>query len=235
MHPGQVTFIQHTPEETPGYLETIISGMEIPYEILCPYETGELGNVPFSPLIILGGPMSVNDEKEYPFLAEEKSIVREWVRRGIPVLGICLGAQMIASAHGSGVTPCIPELGWHPVRSSGRSAPSGFPDCFMVFQMHGETFGIPRGGTCFATGDRIRNQGFLLRSACGIQFHLEMTTELVNAWILPFERSLRDAILLDTSRHMAGSNRLCRLLVSWFLEKYKRNHRKKPVPGEESR
>ncbi|MDD1716449.1 MAG: type 1 glutamine amidotransferase [Methanolinea sp.] len=225
MHPDRITLIQHAPEENPGYLATILDGMKIPYEIVCPYETGELGIVPSSSLIILGGPMSVNDEKEYPFLAPEKNLVREWVRRGLPVLGICLGAQLIASAHGASVSPCIPELGWHSVRRSERAGLPRFPDRFTVFQMHGESFDVPDGGRLFATGQPVRNQGFLLHSACGIQFHLEMTADLVNSWTSPLERSLRERICSDTSLHMEESNRLCSLLMSWFLQNKGKNHR----------
>ncbi len=230
----RVTIFQHTPEETPGYLETIFTGMKVPYEIVRPYEMGELPDVHPSSLVLLGGPMSVNDEEEYPFLAEEKSLVRDFVRQGFPVLGICLGAQLIASAHGACVSSCTPELGWHPVLRSNRAGPPGFPDRFVVFQMHGETFGIPGGGRLFATGNRVRNQGFLLGSACGIQFHLEMTAELVKAWTSPLEPSLRETLLSESSLYMEESNRLCSLLTSWVLGKNKKITGSFS-PGEQSR
>ncbi len=116
--------------------------------------------------MFMGGPMSVNDEQELPYLKEEKVLIRDAVRQGRPVLGICLGAQLIASAFGARVYPYIQETGWHrlmrePVTEGIFSA---FPEQFHVFQFHGETFDLPAGARLLCTGDSREKPGVLLQN-----------------------------------------------------------------------
>ncbi len=135
-------------------------------------------------IIVMGGPMSANDEEKFPWLKSEKQFIRDAIILGIPVLGICLGAQLIASAMGAAVfrNP-VKEIGWFPVRST-PTAEGCFelPKEFMPFHWHGETFELPAGAVRLAKSDACENQAFQInRNVLGLQFHLETTFESASA------------------------------------------------------
>jgi GMP synthase-like glutamine amidotransferase len=135
-------------------------------------------------LIVLGGPMSVNDEAEHPWLRAEKQAIRDAIARDIPVLGLCLGAQLIAAALGSRVSRnAVKEMGWFPVRGMTTPPPVfRFPSECTVFHWHGETFDLPPDAVRLAESDGCKNQAFQLKyNVIGLQFHLETTPEGVNA------------------------------------------------------
>lgn len=129
-------------------------------------------------LIVMGGPMSVNDEDTLPWLVAEKQAVRDAIARRVPVIGICLGAQLIASALGARVYPnAAKEIGWFPIRAvdAGEGA-FRFPDECTVFHWHGETFDLPPGARLLATSAACVNQAFeIAPNVIGLQFHLETT------------------------------------------------------------
>lgn len=135
----------------------------------------------FDWLILMGGPMSVNDEAELPWLAEEKALVRAAVEQGKTVLGICLGAQMIAKALGGSVMKNRErEIGWFPINrvAGAEQHPIGacFPMTLDVFHWHGETFSLPAGAIHLARSEACENQAFAIgRNVLGLQFHFEMT------------------------------------------------------------
>ena len=140
-------------------------------------------------LIILGGPMSVNDGATLPWLDAEKAFIARVIGAGLPVLGICLGAQLIASALGAPVGPNgEPEIGWWPVERvpPGPNAPPGaifrFPDRVTCLQWHGETFALPAGAVHLARSPGCENQAMQIgRRVIGVQFHPEATPEWVEA------------------------------------------------------
>ena len=130
-------------------------------------------------VVAMGGPMSVNDERELPWLVEEKRFLREAIAAGKSVLGVCLGAQLIASALGARVyrNP-VREIGWFPVQAAatGTRESFRFPDSTLAFHWHGETFDLPPGTVRLARSAACDNQAFRLgRSVIGLQFHLETT------------------------------------------------------------
>jgi GMP synthase-like glutamine amidotransferase len=132
-------------------------------------------------LIVMGGPMSVNDEALHPWLRDEKRFIAEAISRGVTVLGICLGAQLIAGCLGARVyrNP-QPEIGWFPVERTVPKRPGGaanwLPRTCTVFHWHGETFDLPPGTQQIARSEACENQGFALGTrVIGLQFHLETT------------------------------------------------------------
>ena len=142
-------------------------------------------------LVVLGGPMSVNDMAACPWLAAEKDFIRRFAATGRPLLGICLGAQLLASALGARVYPGREkEIGWLPVAGEPHhhSAAFRFPDTAEVFQWHGETFDLPPGAVRLARSRACENQAFQIGAAIGLQFHLEATPESVR-------------ILVENARH----------------------------------
>jgi GMP synthase-like glutamine amidotransferase len=147
-------------------------------------------------LIILGGPMSVNDEDMLPWLAPEKQFIRDAVALEIPILGICLGAQLIAGAMGARVyqNP-VKEIGWFPIRAV--STPVGnlcLPQECIAFHWHGETFDLPEGAVHLAKSDGCENQAFQLnRNVIGLQFHLETTLHSASSLL----ENCRDEIIAD--------------------------------------
>jgi len=216
----EIAIFQHHPTEPAGYFETIFRENNIPFGYIRLYETNEVpGTVSTTHLVFLGGPMSVNDEEEFPWLAQEKELIRRSVKARQKVLGICLGAQLIASAHGARVYPFVKETGWHPLcRADGAGgAFAHFPDRFFVFQLHGETFTLPYRSRLLAHGDNVRNQAFSCRNALGLQFHFELTGEIIRDWSKDLSAFQRARIERDTPRYLAESNRLCRLVAEEFI------------------
>lgn len=136
-------------------------------------------------LVVMGGPMSVNDEKIYPWLVDEKRLIEKSLRAGKKVLGVCLGAQLLASALGARVRKNREkEIGWFPVelapRAAGSALLAGMPERFTAFHWHGETFDVPSGATRLAGSAACANQAFEYGGAAlGLQFHLESTRESV--------------------------------------------------------
>lgn len=136
-------------------------------------------------LVVLGGPMSVNDEQRYPWLVAEKQYVRQAIESGVRVLGVCLGAQLIASALGARVRPnATPEIGWLSVEGVADGSPFARGELYRVFQWHGETFDLPRGARLLASSDACAHQAFALGSSVlALQFHLETTRDIAAALV----------------------------------------------------
>jgi len=136
-------------------------------------------------LIIMGGPMGVHDTSKYPWLLEEKEFIRRAIGAGKPVLGVCLGAQLIAAAMGGELAPSpVKEIGWFPVEgvATDNSAVFRFPEAVDVFHWHGDTFSLPRGAVRLAGSQSCHNQAFQIGSkVIGLQFHLEMTPASVQS------------------------------------------------------
>ena len=185
----QAHYLQHVPFEGLGSIEAWLESAGYSIASTQLYESTNLPDLEqVDLLIVMGGPMSVNDEKEFPWLVAEKEFIRNAISLGKPLLGVCLGAQLIASALGAKVYKnSETEIGWFPVDAVSNSSNSlfSFPESSQVFHWHGETFDLPAGATLLASSAGCVNQAFQLgNSVIGLQFHLETTaqsaTELVN-------------------------------------------------------
>jgi len=174
-------YLQHVPFEGLGSIEVWLKNTG--YEISSTqfFESENLPDVEdIDLLVVMGGPMSVNNESKYPWLVTEKKFIRSVVNAGKPVLGICLGAQLIANSMGAKVFPnSIKEIGWFPVEAvmSESNLIFKFPKEIEVFHWHGETFNLPKGAIQIAESKGCKNQAFQIgKNVIGLQFHLETTS-----------------------------------------------------------
>ncbi|MDX1778783.1 MAG: type 1 glutamine amidotransferase [Thermodesulfobacteriota bacterium] len=185
-----ILFVQHVENEGPGNFKRVLDEQEVPFQILKTFSSVKF-DLPSdcSGVIILGGPMNVDDESDYPFLREEKDFIKELIRQETPLLGICLGAQLIAQAAGGEVFKADKkEIGWYEVSLSTEGEDDlivkGLPKVFQVFQWHEDTFSIPPQGKRLITAAGCPNQGFKVGTRCyGIQFHLEADAEMIDGWL----------------------------------------------------
>ncbi len=181
-------YLQHVPFETPGSIEPWLRAAGWTLTRTSFFESTTLpdpGEIDL--LVMLGGPMSVNDESDFPWLVAEKRFIRDCIEAGKRALGICLGAQLIASALGARVYPNrLKEIGWFPVQgiSSAEPAAFSFPPSIDAFHWHGETFDLPSGAVHLARSEGCENQAFQIgRWVVGLQFHLETTPESAQAMV----------------------------------------------------
>ncbi len=176
--------IQHVDYESPGVILDWLHRKNLEYRILRPDVESFPPPQDFHRLIVMGGPMGADDEAVHPWLAGEKEFIRRFMDSGGKVLGICLGAQLIARVLGAGVRGGVcDEFGWKEVRLNADASRSryfhDFPRTFPAFHWHSDAFEIPRGALNPASTDDCPNQVVETASALGIQFHLEMTPSMV--------------------------------------------------------
>ena len=181
-----VAIFRHSPIEGPGYFATYLEARSLDWKLV-KIEAGEA--VPasageFSGLAFMGGPVSVNDD--LPWIPGVLRLIRAAVDAGVPVLGHCLGAQLMSRALGGAVGPNpSKEIGWGRVDvADSEQARAWFGDTrgFLSFHWHGETYTLPPGAACIASSPHCGNQAFVLERHLGMQCHVEMTPEMVRAW-----------------------------------------------------
>jgi GMP synthase-like glutamine amidotransferase len=182
-----VGIFRNARSEGPGYFATYLERRSIPSQLVALDEGAAVPRDPrrFSGLVFMGGSMSVNDD--LPWIIPALELIREAVRKDVPVLGHCLGGQLMSKAFG-GVVRANPvkEIGWGEVRVADNAlAREWFGDAqsFESFHWHGETFSIPPGGTRLLESPHCANQAFALGKHLGLQCHVEMTEELVRSWL----------------------------------------------------
>ncbi|MFQ5956803.1 MAG: type 1 glutamine amidotransferase [Candidatus Brocadiales bacterium] len=194
-----VLIIKHIDIEGPGTLGDFVERNKVPYQVVNAFLEDSYVEEPgdYSAVVTLGGPMGVYDDEEvYPFLGWEDAFLKRAIVENVPVLGLCLGAQLLAKAAGAKVTKAPEkEIGWFDVSltEDGRTDPlfEGMPEKLLVFQWHGETFEIPEGGKKLAGSSVCPNQAFRVgKTAYGLQFHLEVTPPMINQWIDAYKEEL---------------------------------------------
>jgi GMP synthase (glutamine-hydrolysing) len=180
---------QHAPNEGPGLLAEVLHAAHLDTRVVR-LDRGDALPPPaeLGGLVVMGGAMGVHDTDEFPWLDPERRWIADTVEAGVPVLGVCLGAQLLAAALGAAVTTGpAPEVGVGQVEltAEGRDDPVLGPegDGLPVIHWHGDTFEIPRGAVHLARGERYPNQAFRYgRSVYGLQFHIEVDDAMAESW-----------------------------------------------------
>jgi GMP synthase-like glutamine amidotransferase len=243
--------LQHTPADGPARIAQLLTERGVEVDVRHLYMGDALpAHVSQGELIVaMGGPMGVGDvgDPRYPYLGPEIALLREAIARDRPVLGICLGAQLLAAAAGARVYPNtrrtpegtdVParEVGWGPIDFAGgqvarEPALAGMRSREIVLHWHGDTFDLPRGSVPLASTALCRNQAFRLGwRSFGLQFHCELTAEDVAVWVREDAAYVRESngpeggaqILADTERYFADAkpvwDKLLRNIVGQMLE-----------------
>jgi GMP synthase (glutamine-hydrolysing) len=230
-----VLIAKHVDIEGPGLIEACLSQEKIPYQVLS-LESGlhlpKLDNL--THIVILGGPMNVYEEDRHPFLREEDLFIKEAIQRGKSILGICLGAQLIAKALGAKVFKApVKEIGWYDVSLTriGSIDPffSRLPKTFSVFQWHGDTFEIPHNAVLIVTSSLVPHQAFRYGdNVYGLQFHLEVTREMIREWMETYEEEFKETqppllsklkILADTELKITPYKEMGKKFLKSFFKK----------------
>ena len=181
-----IVIFRHAATEGAGYLGTFLDGQNIPWHLVKVDEGEPLPATikDYSGMVLMGGPMSVNDD--LPWIASVLALIREASALDIPLLGHCLGGQLMSKAFGAQVTQnLIKEIGWGEVAvTENADAKSWFGDIaqFNSFHWHGETFSLPEGATHLLASAHCTNQAYSIGKHLAFQCHIEMTVDMVKTW-----------------------------------------------------
>ena len=219
--------LQHVRFEGPGCIERWAADNNYSFTLVKLFENEPFPDVGIlDMLVVMGGPMSVSDDGEFSWLKREKQFIRQVVDADKPVVGICLGAQLIAIALGAGVYQNkVQEIGWFPVKicSEAKTNPllHGFPEEITVFHWHGDTFDIPQGAERLFRSEVTPNQAFLYnQKVLGLQFHFEVDSPTLQ---IMSEFGMNDLkkgdfvqdkqTILNTTQFMEQNNRLIEMML----------------------
>jgi len=200
--------LQHEPFEGMAAIETWLAAKNFEISHTCFFESEQLpviNNIDW--LILMGGSMSVNDEKDFPWLVKEKEFVHQCIKQGKVVVGICLGAQMIANCLGAKVySNHNKEIGWFPIKKENAAKTElfkDFPNEITVFHWHGETFDLPKGAELIASSEACKNQIFTLNEhVIAFQCHLETNTASLSSLNDNCRAELQSAPYIQTENQM---------------------------------
>ena len=188
---------RHIECEGPGYLGEVLTRFAVPSRLIAidRHDPVPAGIDDCSGLVFMGGPMSVNDP--LPWIDQELELIRRAHAQGLPVLGHCLGGQLISKALGGTVSANpVREIGWHPVRKlSNQSAQSWLgelPSRMELFHWHGETFSLPDHAEVILESDHCARQAFATGNTLALQCHVEMTAPMVREWAVLYRQELND-------------------------------------------
>jgi GMP synthase (glutamine-hydrolysing) len=207
-------YFQHVPFEGLGSIERWAQNAGCHITVTRFYDEPALpATDAFDWLVVMGGPMGVHDEADFPWLAWEKELIHQAIGQGKVVLGICLGAQLIAEVLGAQVYPnAVPEIGWFAVQKTESadkvSLSRVFPDVFDALHWHGDTFNLPANGVHLARSQACRNQGFVFdERVVGLQFHLETGPEDLNQLITHCRDELDGSAYVQSPAQMLSEDR----------------------------
>jgi GMP synthase (glutamine-hydrolysing) len=227
---------QHVPHEILGTLNPLLkrAGFRIRYVNFGRHPDAEPSLERYYGLVVLGGPMSVNEDHRHPHLKTEMKLIEQALQKKIPVLGICLGAQLIAKVLGASVyRNQEKEIGWYDVRGTEESKQdpvlAKFRDTEKLFQWHEDTFDIPRGAVHLAASELCANQAFRYESnVYGLQFHLEVDEPMIQRWLTVGDNAKEIAALrgkidpetirAETHNHIRRLNKLSAQAFGEFID-----------------
>jgi GMP synthase-like glutamine amidotransferase len=203
-----IYIFRHQEYEGPGYFQQVLHKHRIPYDT---FYIDQGDTVPeqlesCSALVFMGGPMSVNDN--LPWIEKELQLIRDAIEADMPVLGHCLGGQLISKALGAEVFPNeAKEIGWLPVEKLDNPASRDWleplPPRFDAFHWHGETFSIPQGATNILQSEKCAHQAFVIGNTLAMQCHIEMTEPMVRQWADFYKQELvEDVPTIQTAQTM---------------------------------
>ena len=195
----KVLFIKHIDIEGPGTMGSYLEMKKFKYDTVELFNDVALPDnlSGYDAIVILGGPMNVYEEEKYPFLKDEDLLIKKALNQKTPMLGLCLGGQLIAKACGAIVKKTeTKEIGWFKVTltSMGQEDPlfTGLPTEIEVFQWHGDTFDVPENGKHLAFSSLCRNQAFKYNdNVYALQFHLEVTQTMVSNWLTAYSDEVK--------------------------------------------
>ncbi|MCP4255645.1 MAG: type 1 glutamine amidotransferase [Candidatus Scalindua sp.] len=229
-----VQIIKHIDIEGPGTIGGFLKDDGISYDVIDVFSGDPLPDSlsDTSAVIVLGGPMNVYEEDKHPFLKQEDAFLKEVIVKGLPTLGFCLGAQLIAKATGALVKQNPQkEIGWFSVSVTGDGSDDplfqGFQEEFDVFQWHGDTFDIPDRAVRLAGSELCPNQAFRVgHNIYGLQFHVEVTDEMIYQWLDAYRDEVDsltgivdpDRIIADTKTKSESYKAQARLFCSNFVK-----------------
>ena len=181
-----IAILRHSPSEGPGYLADFLNARSLPWQLIR-IDAGELVPVvasQFSGLVFMGGPMSVNDD--LPWIATVLALIRDADARAIPLLGHCLGGQLMTKALAGVVTKnAVKEIGWGEISAANNTearAWLGDIKSATAFHWHGETFSLPAGATLRLSSKHCTNQAYTRGKHLALQCHVEMTATMIREW-----------------------------------------------------
>ncbi len=239
----KILVFQHVAHEPLGTLNPLLKaeGFRIRYVNFQRHPDFEPKLEGYNGLIILGGPMGVYEQKAYPHLHRELHIIQEALKKQIPVLGICLGSQLLAEALGGQVRKNKQwEIGWYDVdvtkEGGGDSLLGTFKASEKIFQLHGDAFEVPKGAVHLAKSEVCEGQAFKYKNAYGFQFHLEVDEAMIHRWLkIPANRQQIDEsggsftseqIIADTELYIKNSLSLSKKTFSKFIELFGKREKK---------
>jgi GMP synthase (glutamine-hydrolysing) len=212
----KIHYLQHAHFEGLGFIEEWIKSREAAVACTKLYDGETLpGTDEFDWLIVMGGPMGVYDEHIHPWLKDEKVFIKSAINSGKIVIGICLGAQLIASAMGQKVFPNVKkEIGWLNIKKAAGAENEkilkNLPESFPVFQWHGDTFKLPDGARLLFESEICKNQAFIVNDkALALQFHLEATPKTLDAMVENCGDELIQDTYISTKEEILNGAHLC--------------------------
>jgi len=228
--PPHVLVLQHIAPETPGLVARELEACGVALQFVRPFEGGQvprdLGDA--AGLLIMGGPMGVYEVDRYPYLADEMRLIEQALAANTPILGICLGSQLLASVLGSSVIKGKrKEIGWHKVKLTADAFIDplfkGLESSFIGLHWHGDIFDLPKSATSLASSDLTQHQAFRHgTSAYGLLFHMEATRDNIEGMVRSFPEELAEvnlaprAVLEGAGQHLAAlSDRGRRVFGGW--------------------
>ncbi|WP_100488950.1 type 1 glutamine amidotransferase [Sporolactobacillus pectinivorans] len=224
-----IHYFQHVPFEQPGMIRDWAKARHHQMDGTLFYEKGfrvpDIDRIDM--LVIMGGPMNVYEEDKYPWLSEEKKLIKEALNLEIPILGICLGSQLLADRLGAKIFPGRQkEIGWFPVsfKADAHSPFRTFPDRLDVLHWHGDTFDLPDGAARMASTAACPNQAFIFENrVIGLQFHLEMAEDNIESVIRHSQSEFVDGPYIQKPENITGRAEkinVNRILLFQFLDEW---------------